>query len=190
MASSPPSPQPTTDVAERLPLTLTVNLTRADFIYYNWTAAFDKPILPFFLYTFVLLNLASLLGVFPAGNEFAFAVLVPLVGYVILVQASASLLWRRVPQLAAPKHYSFKQKSYRLKTSTDQTDKTSTANVSIDYADVAKVLVSRRGYYLLRADGSADIIPKAVLEAHNINLDAFSTWLAANTNVMTSSFFL
>ncbi|MEM7737192.1 MAG: hypothetical protein AAF267_15535 [Deinococcota bacterium] len=186
MARPSSSPQPDADIAAQLPLTFTVNLTRGDFIYYNWTAAFDKPILPFFLYTFVLLNLSSLLGVFPAGNIFAFAVLIPLVGYVILVQASASLLWRRVPQLAAPKHYSFRQKSYRLKTSTEQDD---AANVSIDYADVVKVLVSRRGYYLMRVDGSADIIPKAVLEEQNINLNGFSTWLETRTQV-ASSFFL
>ncbi|MEM6428206.1 MAG: hypothetical protein AAF708_03125 [Deinococcota bacterium] len=187
MASTSPSPQVSTDVAERLPLALTVKLARGDFIYYNWTAAFDKPILPFFLYTFVLLNLSSLLGVFPDGNVFAFAVLIPLVGLIARVQIASSLLWRRVPRLAAAKNYSFKQKSYQLKTSTEQAD---TVKVVIDYADVAKVLVSRRGYYLIRADGSADIIPKMVVDAQNISPDAFSAWLDANIETVTSSFFL
>jgi len=181
------------------PLELDVALTKGDFMYYSWVTAFERPILPFFMYTFVLLNLSSLLGVFPAGNVFAFAVLVPMVGYMILVQATASQLWRRFPQLNAPRHYTFKPTLYRIKSphaapaseppANKQSD-TKKRKVTINYDQVRQVLSSRRGFYLLRSDGSADIIPKDALREQGIKHEMMETFLSKHVSEPKASFFL
>lgn len=163
-------------------------------MYYSWVTAFERPILPFFMYTFVLLNLSSLLGVFPDGNVFAFAVLVPMVGYLILVQVTAAQLWRRFPQLNAPRHYTFKPTLYRIKSPqaapvSEQSD-SKKRKVTINYEQVRQVLSSRRGFYLLRADGSADIIPKDALSDQGIKHEAMEAFLSEHVSEPKPSFFL
>lgn len=171
-----------------------MTLSRGDFIYYSWVTAFERPVLPFFMYTFVLLNLSSLLGVFPGGNVFAFAVLVPMVGYLILVQVTAAQLWRRFPQLNTPRHYTFKPTLYRIKSPqaapvSEQSD-TKKRKVTINYDHVRQVLSSRRGFYLLREDGTADIIPKDALSEQGIKLETMETFLSEHINEPKPSFFL
>lgn len=164
-------------------------------MYYSWVTAFERPILPFFMYTFVLLNLSSLLGVFPGGNLFAFAVLVPMVGYFLLVQITASQLWRRFPQLDAPRHYTFKPTLYRIKSpeaapANEREGSTIKRKVTINYDQVQQVLSSRRGFYLLRKDGSADIIPKDSLNDQGIKLETMETFLSRYISEPKPSFFL
>lgn len=163
-------------------------------MYYSWVTAFERPVLPFFMYTFVLLNLSSLLGVFPGGNVFAFAVLVPMMGYLLLVQVTAAQLWRRFPQLNAPRHYTFKTTLYRIKSPqaapvSEQSD-AKKRKVTINYDYVRQVLSSRRGFYLLREDGSADIIPKDALKDQGIKHDTMETFLSLYIGEPKASFFL
>ena len=134
------------------PTRFEVELERGDFLYFNWTLAFERPLIPFFLYTFVALTLASMLGVWPAGRTFALAVLVPLLGYNLWIWFSGRSLWRRFPQLRQPRVYTFREEAYRVRTAA--------GSHSVPYRDVVQVLESRRGFYLLRADGSGDILPK------------------------------
>lgn len=176
-------------------LEVDVALTRGDFMYYSWVTAFERPILPFFLYTFVLLNLSSLLGVFPDGNVFAFAVLVPLVGYLLLVQVTASQLWRRFPQLSTPRHYTFKPTLYRIKSpqaapTKEHEDSAVKRKVTINYDQITQVLSSRRGFYLLRTDNSADIIPKDALQAQGINAKTMEAFLNKHISEPKPSMFL
>jgi hypothetical protein len=146
------------------------------------------------MYTFVLLNLSSLLGVFPGGNVFAFAVLVPLVGYLLLVQVTASQLWRRFPQLNTPRHYTFKPTLYRIKSPqaapvSEHSDVTK-RKVTINYDQVQQVLSSRRGFYLLRTDGSADIIPKDALSNQSIRDETMEAFFSNHISEPKPSFFL
>ena len=62
---------------------------------------------------------------------------------------------RGVPALKKPRHYHFKGKSYLLGTGTGE--------VPVAYNEVTQLLSSRRALYLLRRDGSADILPKDAL---------------------------
>ncbi|MDZ7704668.1 MAG: YcxB family protein [Trueperaceae bacterium] len=129
-----------------------VTLERRDFSYYNWTLALERPILPFFLYGFFFLVLLSLLGVWPAGRVYALAVLVPMLGYMVWLQITSWKIWRGYPQLREPREYVFKDQSYLVKTAKN--------NVPVSYDKLGEVIESRRAFYLMRDDGSADILPK------------------------------
>ena len=137
-------------------LTADVVLTRVDFETYNWVLALERPVLPFFMYTFALLLLADLLRVWQDARLYAFAVVVPALGYLLFVKLSSLAVWRRYPELREPKRYTFKENAFQVK----QAGKT----VNVPYKDVAHVLESRRAYYLVRMDGSADILPKRAVE--------------------------
>ncbi len=147
---------PAAPSSPKTPLVADVTLTRTDLETYNWVLALERPVLPFFMYTFALLLLADLFRVWSDARLYAFAVLVPALGYLLFVKLSSLAVWRRYPELREPKRYTFKKDAYQLK----QAGKT----VSVPYADVARVLESRRAYYLVRMDGSADILPKGAIE--------------------------
>lgn len=134
------------------PFTADVGLTRADFEIYSWVLALERPVLPFFIYTFALLLLADLFGVWADARLYAFAVVVPALGYLLFVKLSTFTVWRRYPELREPKRYTFKEDAYQVK----QAGKTA----MVSYQELERVLESRRAYYLIRADGSADILPK------------------------------
>ncbi len=144
-----PTPTLTKDV------TVDVTLKRSDFMYYTWTLALERPILPFFIYTFTALVLVSITGLWPTGRLYAFTVLIPLVGYTLFVWLSARGMWRRFPMIREPKRYIFKEKSYLLE---EGGKKTPVAYEEVD------VLTSRRGVYLLRRTGGADLLPKGSVE--------------------------
>ena len=132
-----------------------VTLTRGDFMYYNWVLAFERPLLPFFIYTFTALVLVSVTGLWPTGSLYALAVLIPLLGYTLFIWLSAWVTWRRFPMIREPKRYIFKEKSYLLEEGGKKTP------VAFDEVEV---LTSRRGIYLLRRTGSADLLPKRSVE--------------------------
>lgn len=132
--------------------TVRTHLTRHDFMYYNWVLALERPILPFFMYTFVLLVMSSLLGVWPAGRLYAPAVLIPALGYTLFVWLSSRQLWRHVQQTLTPQTYIFKTKSYL-----NDDGKTKQA---IPYQHIKQLLESRQAFYLVLQDGSASILPK------------------------------
>ena len=134
---------------------VSVTLERGDFMYYTWVLALERPILPFFIYTFTALVLVSVTGLWPTGSLYAFAVMIPLVGYTLFVWLSAWLTWRRFPMIREPKRYVFKEKSYLLEEGGKKTP--------VTYEEV-DVLTSRRGIYLLRRTGSADLLPKRSIE--------------------------
>lgn len=134
------------------PPAFTVQLTRKDFFYYTWVLALKRPVLPFMMYSFIFLFLLGVTGVWPTARVFSLAVFVPLLGYLFWVWAAAQTLWARYPALKKPRHYHFKGKSYLLDTGTGK--------VPVAYKEVTQVLSSRRALYLLRRDGSADILPK------------------------------
>ena len=129
----------------------TVQLARKDFFYYTWVLALKRPVLPFMMYSFIFLFLLGVTGVWPTARVFSLAVFVPLLGYLLWVWVAAQTLWARYPLLKSPRHYHFKAKSYLLDTGSGK--------VPIAYKDVRQVLSSRRALYLLRWDGSADILP-------------------------------
>ena len=130
---------------------VSVTLERRDFMYYTWTLALERPVLPFFIYTFTALVLVSIVGIWPTGSLYAFAVMIPLVGYTLFVWLSAWLTWRRFPMIREPKRYIFKEESYLLEEGGKKTP------VAYDEVDV---LTSRRGIYLLRRTGGTDLLPK------------------------------
>ncbi len=134
------------------PAAFTVQLSRKDFFYYTWVLALRRPVLPFMIYSFIFLFLIGMTGVWPAARVFSLAVFVPLLGYLLWVWVAAQTLWARHPALKSPRHYHFKAKSYLLGTGAGK--------VPIAYKDVTQVLSSRRALYLLRRDGSADILPR------------------------------
>ena len=134
---------------------VSVTLKRGDFMYYTWTLALERPILPFFIYTFTALVLVSITGLWPTGSLYAFAVMIPLVGYTLFVWLSAWLTWRRFPMIREPKRYVFKEKSYLLEEGGKKTP--------VAYEEI-NVLTSRRGIYLLRRAGGADLLPKRSVE--------------------------
>lgn len=133
-----------------------VTISREDFGYYNWAMALERPILPFLMYTFILLAFASMLGVFPAGRAFAGAALIPMAGYLLWMRASISRLWRLYPQIRSPRSYAFKAQSLLIRTEKN--------NVPVSYDSIAKIMTSRRGIYILRKDQSADILPRRAIE--------------------------
>lgn len=124
-------------------------------MYFNWTLALARPVFPFFLYTFVLLNLAALLGLWPEARIFATAVLVPMLGYTLMVWLGARGLWARHPDLREPQSYTFGEASYLVEAGGRRTP--------VHFRDVTG-LESRRAFYLLREEGSADILPKRSLD--------------------------
>ncbi|MCB1032212.1 MAG: hypothetical protein KDD47_00060 [Acidobacteria bacterium] len=137
-----------------LPKQIRVTLSEGDFLYFNWVLGLERPILPFFLYGFIFFNLASLLGVWPAGRTFALAILVPAVGYSVWLTTSAKRLWRTLPQIRAPRSYRFREENLTVEVDSEE---------SILYGDLVQVLESRRGIYLNRPDGSHEILPKKAL---------------------------
>lgn len=146
---------PRTDSPAGTSFNVQVRLSRGDFLYYNWTLALERPVLPFFLYSFGFFFLTSLLGLWPQGRLYAFAVLVPMLGYALFVWLSSLALWRRFPQLRNPRSYAFGPEHYLVETEA--------ATLSIPYTDLARVLESRAAFYLVRRDGSADVLPKRAL---------------------------
>jgi hypothetical protein len=156
---------------------LHVTLSRGDFVYFNWALAMERLMLPFFLYGFVLFTLASLLGVLPAGRTVAVAFVVPATGYCLWLTFAVSALWRKLPQLAAPRVYRFRDEAYQVEVETEE---------RISYRDLAQVLESRRGFYLRRADGTHDILPKRAL----LDTDAFSKFLHSRAGDFKRSKFL
>lgn len=154
-----------------------VTLKRSDFMYYTWTLALERPVLPFFIYTFTALVLVSITGLWPAGRLYAFTVLIPLVGYTLFVWLSARGMWRRFPMIREPKRYVFKEKSYLLEEGGKKTP--------VAYNEVS-VLTSRRGIYLLRHTGSADLLPKRSVE----NVEGLLGFLEQQTGETRTSNFL
>ena len=136
-------------------LAFTVQLSRKDFMYYTWVLALKRPVLPFMMYSFIFLFLLGVTGVWPNARVFSLTVFVPLLGYLLWVWVAAQTLWSRYPALREPRHYYFKGKSYLLDTGAGK--------VPVAYNEVTQVLSSRRALYLLRSDGSADILPKDAL---------------------------
>lgn len=139
------------------PFTLAVQLKQGDFLYYTWVLALKRPVLLFFIYTFVLLFLLSVTGIYPPARVYSLALLLPLVGYLIWVYLSALLLWSRFPALRAPRHYTFKESSFLLQTEDAASKK------PIPYSEITRLLLSRRALYLLRQDGTAEILPREAL---------------------------
>lgn len=158
--------------APQLPA-FSVQLERRDFLYYTWVLALKRPVLPFLLYSFVFLFLLGITGVWPTARVFSLAVFVPLLGYLFWVWSSATTLWARFPALREARHYHFKAAAYLLATGQGE--------VKVGYKDV-QALSSRRAFYLIREDGSADILPRDALPE---GLEAF---LAAEFEVERSSF--
>lgn len=152
----------------------TVRLARKDFLYYTWVLALRRPLLPFLMYSFALLFLLGATGVWPAARVFSLAVFVPLLGYLLWVWLAAQSLWARHPALQEPRHYRFKARSYLLDAGTGE--------VPVAYGDVTQVLTSRRALYLLRRDGSADILPRTELP------EGLEDFLAEKITVERSSF--
>jgi hypothetical protein len=132
-----------------------VTLTQGDFMTYNWVLALERPVLPFFIYSFTLLFLAGLLGLWPAARVFALAVLVPMLGYLLWVFLSARALWARYPHLRVPRTYVFEEDAYLVKAGAH--------TAAVPYARLRRALASRGALYLLREDGSADILPRRAL---------------------------
>ena len=135
--------------------TFSVQLSRQDFFYYTWTVALQRPVLPFLLYSFIFLFLLGVTGLWPAARVFSLAVFAPLLGYLLWVWTSAQTLWRRYPALREPRRYRFTAAAYLL-----DAGKT---KVEVNYGDVRQALSSRRAFYLVRSDGSADILPRNAL---------------------------
>ena len=146
-------------------------------MYYNWTLAFERPILPFFIYTFTALVLVSITGLWPVGRLYALAVLIPLLGYLLFIWMGARGVWRRYPAIKEPKRYIFKEKSYLVE---EEGKKTPVA-----YGEV-NVLTSRRGVYLLRRTGGADLLPKRSVE----DAEGFLKFLEQKTGEARGSSFL
>ena len=151
-----------------------VQLSRQDFFYYTWVLALRRPVLPFLLYSFAFLFLLGVTGVWLSARVFSLAVLVPLLGYLLWVWVSAQTLWTRYPTLKEPRRYSFKARSYLLDTVHGK--------VKIPYGDVAQALSSRRAVYLVRQDGSADILPRGALP------EGLEALLAEKLTIERSSF--
>jgi hypothetical protein len=132
-----------------------VRLTRDDVRYYTWVQALARPVLPFLLYSFVLLTFASILGLWPAGRAFALAALIPLLGYLLWVWLVGRGLWSKYPQLRAPRTYRFGEAAYTIQTPEN--------TVKVRYDELSRLVSSRRALYLVRRDGSADILPRSAL---------------------------
>lgn len=156
------------------PLTFTVQLARSDFLYYTWVLALRRPVLPFLLYSFALLFLLGVTGVWPTARVFSLAVSVPLLGYLLWVWVAVRTLWARHPALKEPRQYRFEARSYLLDAGNGK--------VPVAYGDLVQILSSRRALYLLRRDGSADILPRTELPE---GLEAF---LSEKITVERSSF--
>ena len=172
MPRKKPAPAP-----QGAPDPVQVTLQKGEYRYFNWVLAFERPILPFFLYTFVLVNLASLLGVWPDGRVFGLAILPPLLGYAIWVHTTAGRVWKAYPAIQRPRTYRFGEESYTVQGEERE---------EIPWSRVDQALVSRRGVYLLRSDGSADILPKAAAG----DFEALVGWVQARVTRMKRSSFL
>ena len=142
-------------------------------MYYTWVLALKRPVLPFLLYSFAFLFLLGITGLWPTARVFSLAVFAPLLGYIVWVWISATSLWVRFPALRETRHYHFQAGSYLLKTDSGE--------AKVSYQDV-QVLSSRRAFYLIRKDGSADILPREALPE---GLEAF---LEGKLEVERSSF--
>ena len=147
----------------------TVRLSRKDFLYYTWVLALRRPLLPFLLYSFALLFLLGATGVWPAARVFSLAVFVPLLGYLLWVWVAAQTLWSRYPPLKEPHHYRFK------------------ARIPAGHGHGKGAGGLRRpeagsDIYLLRHDGSADILPRTELP------EELEDFLAQRLEVKRSSF--
>ncbi len=136
-----------------------VTLTRDDFAYFNWALALERPILPYLFYTFTFLVLVSFLGLWPAGRAFVPAVFIPLLGYLFFVWLATRRLWGRLAEADKNRRYRFLETGYRVN-----------GRETAAYREVARAIESRRGLYLLREDGSAEVLPKRDLDE---NLLAF-----------------
>ena len=154
--------------------TFSVQLSRQDFFYYTWTVALQRPVLPFLVYSFVFLFLLGITGLWPAARVFSLAVFAPLLGYLLWVWTSAQTLWRRYPALKETRHYRFTAASYLLGAGKNK--------VEVNYQDVRQALSSRRAFYLVRPDGSADILPRSALP------EGLETLLEEKLTVERSSF--
>jgi hypothetical protein len=143
-AGTPPAAWPEVRVA----------LTRREFRYFNWVLAFERPTLRFLLMTFVLLSLASLLGVWAVGRVFALAALVPTLGYVVWLITTTNALWRRHPEIGAERTYRFREESYTV---------TGSAAEEVAWNDLARAIEARPAFYLMRRNGLADLLPKRAL---------------------------
>lgn len=150
-----------------------VQLERRDFLYYTWVLALKRPVLPFLLYSFAFLFLLGITGVWPTARVFSLAVFAPLLGYIVWVWISAGTLWARFPALREARYYHFKAASYLLETAQGK--------AKVSYKDI-EALSSRRAFYLIRGDGSADILPRNALPE---GLEAF---LAEKFEIERSSF--
>ena len=137
--------------------------------------ALRRPLLPFFLYSFTLLSLLGLTGVWPGARVFSLAVLLPLLLYLLWIYLAALLLWARYPALKKLRHYTFTPDAYRLEVAGDR-------EVTVPYVEVTELFTVRRAMYLLRRDGSADILPHAELP------EGLETFLADRFPVTRSSF--
>lgn len=136
------------------PPPFTVQLKRSDFLLYTWAVALRRPVLPFFLYSFTLLALLGLTGVWPGARVFSVAVSLPLLLYVLWIYLAALLLWARYPALQKPRRYTFMPDGYRLEVAESDP-------VVVPYDEVRELFTVRRALYLLRRDGSADLLPRA-----------------------------
>jgi hypothetical protein len=139
-----------------LPEPIEVRLERSEFMYFNWTLALERPVFTFLMYTFILLTLAGMVGVWPAAGLYALAALVPLLGYTLLVWLTAKRLWHHVPGIRQPRRYLFKENTYLV-------EEEGAIN-PVAYGTLERVLESRNGFYLMRRDGRADLLPKRVLK--------------------------
>lgn len=146
-------------------------------MYYTWALALERPVLPFFIYTFTALVLVSVVGLWPTGSLYALAVLVPLLGYTLFVWLSAWGTWRRFPMIREPKRYIFKERSYLLEEGGKKTP--------VAYKDVS-LLTSRRGLYLVRRAGGADLLPRESLN----DVEEFLAFLEGKVSEVKRSNFL
>ncbi|MEZ4629526.1 MAG: YcxB family protein [Deinococcales bacterium] len=147
-----------------------VKLSRQDFFYYNWVMAFERPTLPFLIYTLTALALLSILGVFPWARSYALAAFVPLVGYFLWLWLSTQLLWQKfAEEFRQTRQYSFYEEAYRTKIGAKNFDN--------PYAKLAKVIESRQAFYLFHENGQADILTKDALLRAKESLETMREFL-------------
>lgn len=128
-----------------------VRLNRNDLVHAQWVMALDRPVLPFLVYTSIVLVLLSVTGVWPAAGAFAPAALLPLAAYLAWVPASGRLLWRRVPGLDSPRTIRWRAEGYTVEGPTGRD--------RVAWTDVDSALHSRRMLVIRRRSGMADLIP-------------------------------
>jgi hypothetical protein len=148
-------------------------LERGEFLLFNWAQALERPMLPFLFYTFTLLALASLVGIWPAGRIYGLAALAPLLAYLIWVQLSAATLWRRYPQLRQDRLVVLGPERFEVEAGGER--------YGGSYAELASVLESRSGIYLLHGDGRAELLPKRALARPDGVRELIEPWLEAGS---------